>query len=69
MPSDPSRFSSVACLLYLAADQLVPRGHERKDAEGNEGPLPARLSTADPAAATIMAATLPEAARRRKSQA
>lgn len=26
MPSDPSRVPSVACLLYLAADQLVPRG-------------------------------------------
>jgi hypothetical protein len=26
MPSDPSRFPSVACLLYLAADQIAPRG-------------------------------------------
>jgi hypothetical protein len=26
MPSDPSQVPSVACLLYLAADQVVPRG-------------------------------------------
>jgi hypothetical protein len=26
MPSDPSQVPSVACLLYLAADQITPRG-------------------------------------------
>jgi hypothetical protein len=57
MQSDPSRVPSVACLLYLAADQLVPRGMSAKMLKATKIPCrpvwvqPIRLS------ATIAAAT------------
>jgi hypothetical protein len=57
MPSDPSRFPSVACLLYLAADQIAPRGMSGKMLKATKVPCrpvwvqPIRLS------ATIAAAT------------
>ena len=57
MQSDPSRVPSVACLLYLAADQLVPRGMSAKMLKATKVPCrpvwvqPIRLS------ATITAAT------------
>jgi hypothetical protein len=57
MQSDPSRIPSVACLLYLAADQLVPRGMSAKMLKATKVPCrpvwvhPIRLS------ATITAAT------------
>jgi hypothetical protein len=57
MQSDPSRVPSVACLLYLAADQLVPRGMSTRMLKATKVPCrpvwvqPIRLS------ATIAAAT------------
>jgi hypothetical protein len=57
MQGDVSRVPSVACLLYLAADQLVPRGMSAKMLKGTKVPCrpvwvqPIRLS------ATIAAAT------------
>jgi hypothetical protein len=57
MPSDPSRIPSVACLLYLAADQVVPRGMSANMLKATKVPCrpvwvqPIRLS------ATIAAAT------------
>jgi hypothetical protein len=57
MQSDPSRVPSVACLLYLAADQLVPRGMSARMLKATRVPCrpvwvqPIRLS------ATIAAAT------------
>jgi hypothetical protein len=57
MPSDPSRVPSVACLLYLAADQLVPRRMSARMLKATKVPCrpvwvqPIRLS------ATIAAAT------------
>lgn len=57
MPSDPSRVPSVACLLYLAADQLVPRRLSARMLKATKVPCrpvwvqPIRLS------ATIAAAT------------
>jgi len=57
MPSDPSQVPSVACLLYLAADQLVPRGMSAKMLKATKVPCrpvwvqPIQLS------ATIAAAT------------
>jgi hypothetical protein len=57
MPSDPSSLPSVACLLYLAADQIAPRGMSGKMLKATKVPCrpvwvqPSRLS------ATIAAAT------------
>ena len=57
MPSDLSRVPSVACLLYLAADQLVPKGVSARMLKATKVPCrpvwvqPIRLS------ATIAAAT------------
>ena len=57
MPSDPSSLPSVACLLYLAADQIAPRGMSGKMLKATKVPCrpvwvqPIRLS------ATITAAT------------
>jgi hypothetical protein len=57
MPSDPSRAASVACLLYLAADRVVPRGMSANMLKATKVPCrpvwvqPIRLS------ATIVAAT------------
>jgi hypothetical protein len=57
MPSDPSNLQSVACLLYLAADQIAPRGMSGKMLKATKVPCrpvwvqPIRLS------ATIAAAT------------
>jgi hypothetical protein len=57
MPSDPSRVPSVPCLLYLAADQLVPRRMSARMLKATKVPCrpvwvqPIRLS------ATIAAAT------------
>ena len=57
MPSDPSHSPSVACLLYLAADQIAPRGMSGKMLKATKVPCrpvwvqPIRLS------ATIAAAT------------
>jgi hypothetical protein len=57
MPSDPSQVPSVACLLYLAADQIAPRGMSGKMLKATKVPCrpvwvqPIRLS------ATIAAAT------------
>jgi hypothetical protein len=58
MQRDPSRLLSVACLLYLAADQIAPRGISGKMLKATKVPCrpvwvhPIRLS------ATIAAATL-----------
>jgi len=57
MQSDPSRVPSVACLLYLAADQVIPRGMSANMLKATKVPCrsvwvqPIRLS------ATIAAAT------------
>jgi hypothetical protein len=57
MPGDPNRVPSVACLLYLAADQLVPRTMSARMLKATKPPCrpvwvhPIQLS------ATIAAAT------------
>jgi hypothetical protein len=65
MQSDASRIPSVACLPYLAADQIAPAGHERENDEGDEGALQARLGAPDPAVGNDRGGDVPELAGRR----
>jgi hypothetical protein len=57
MPSDPSRFPSVACLLYLAADQIAPRGMSGKMLKATKVPCRPALVQPIQLSATIAAAT------------
>jgi hypothetical protein len=47
LQSDLNRVPSVACLLYLAADQIVMRGMSGTMLKATKVPLPARLGAAD----------------------
>lgn len=57
MQRDPSRLPSVACLLYLAADQIAPRGMSGKMLKATK--VPCRPVWVHPIglSATIAAAT------------
>jgi len=54
LQSDPNQVPSVACLLYLAADQIVMRGISGTMLKATKVPLPARLGAADRRASTFL---------------
>ena len=63
LQSDLNQVPSVACLLYLAADQIVMRGMRGTMLKATTVPLPARLDATDSAGGKDRGSDLLEPAR------